>query len=82
MNPIEFKEQTKVLGKPKNMTDEECGSLPVYCDGQQCISCWKLSWKERLQVLLYGKLWAFVISGYTQPPIAFSVNKTVFQVED
>jgi hypothetical protein len=29
MKPIEFEGQTKVLSKPSNMTDEECGSLAI-----------------------------------------------------
>ena len=56
MNPINFKEATKVLRKPKNMTDEECGPLPVYTDGINCVSCWKMSFKERLAALLFGKV--------------------------
>lgn len=42
MLAIKFKEANKNLSKPENMTDEECGSLWVYSDGRQCISCWRL----------------------------------------
>ena len=38
MNPINFKEATKILRKPENMTDEECGTLPIYTDGIKCES--------------------------------------------
>ena len=79
MKPIEFPEKNRILLKPADMTDKECCSLPVYCDGKQCISLWKLSWKERLQSLFYGRLWVYVLSGNTQPPIAFSTKKTVFE---
>lgn len=78
MIPTKFEEQTKDLSKLAGMTDEECGSLPVFCDGRQCISLWQLSWKERLQILLYGKIWLSVFSGYTQPPVWLSAEKTVF----
>lgn len=81
MEPIQFPQANKNLLKPENMTDEECSSLPVYTDGQQCISLWKMTWIERLNVLLFGKLWVFVISGYTQPPIGFMVNKDIFRKE-
>jgi len=36
MKPVEFKYQVKILKKPDNMTDEECGPLPVWTDGTHC----------------------------------------------
>lgn len=57
MEPIGFKEATKVLGRPVSMSDEECGGLPVFCDGSQTISLWQLSWRERLAVLFRGRIW-------------------------
>ena len=30
MIPVEFPEQNKIYGKPKDMTDEECSSLSVW----------------------------------------------------
>lgn len=41
--PCKFPEANKNLTKPDNMTDEECGSLWVYTDSNQCISCWQLT---------------------------------------
>jgi len=82
VKPIQFKEQTKVLQKPESMTDEECGTLPIWNDGKRCISCWKMSFKERLKALLYGKIWIHVLSGETQPPIAIECDKTVFIKEE
>lgn len=79
MKPIEFKEMNRELKKPNNMTDEECTSLYVYTDNVICISCWKLSLKERLKALLYGKVWIGVLSGGTQPPIWLDCNRTVFK---
>jgi len=81
MKPVEFKEQTKVLQRPKGMIDEECGSLPVHCDGKSCVSCWKLSWTERIKAILYGKIWLYVWSGITQPPVSLACDKTVFEKE-
>jgi len=31
--------------------------LPSYSDGRETISCWHLTWRERLYLLLTGKLW-------------------------
>jgi hypothetical protein len=82
MEPINFLEANKTLGKPQGMTDEECGSLPIYNDGQYCISCWQMTWRERFSALFFGKVWLSVMSGHTQPPVALDVTKTIFvQVE-
>lgn len=79
MIPVKFPEANKNLLKPHNMTDAECSSLWVYTDGMQCISCWKLSWKQRLKALLFGKVWLSVRSGVTQPPVWLDCDKTVFE---
>lgn len=78
MKPIKFKEANKNLLKPQNMTDEECSSLWVFTDGRECISCWKMSFKQRLSALIHGKVWLSVLSGHTQPPVWVDCAKTVF----
>jgi len=79
MIPANFQEANKNLLKPENMTDGECGSLPVFCDGNQCVSLWKLSWRERISIVLFNNVWLQVISGYTQPPVVLSATKTIFE---
>jgi hypothetical protein len=79
MKAIIFKEANRNLLKPQNMTDEECKNLWVYTDGKQCISCWKLSFKQRLSALIHGRVWLSVLSGQTQPPVWLDCAKTVFQ---
>lgn len=69
MEPSSFKYANKDLAKPSSMTDGECGSLPVYTDGKQCISLWRMSWGERFSALFFGRVWVAVFSGETQPPI-------------
>ena len=81
MKPIKFKEANKNLLKPQSMTDEECSSLWVYTDGEQCISCWKMNWKQRIMALLFGRVWLSVLSGQTQPPGWVDCDKTVFKQE-
>lgn len=81
MKPVKFKEANKNLLKPDSMTDEECSSLWVYTDGVQCVSCWRLTFKERMCVLLFGKVWLSVLSGHTQPPVWLDCSKTVFVKE-
>lgn len=68
-------EHVRVLAKPKSMTDEECGSLPVFGVDGQCVSCWRMSWRERLSALVFGRMWIAVLSGQSQPPIAPMVTR-------
>lgn len=79
MKPIMFREANTCLTKPESMTDEECSSLPAYTDGEECISCWKMSFMDRIRALIYGRVWLSVLSGHTQPPVALICEKTVFR---
>lgn len=79
--PIKFDEANRQLTKPSNMTDKQCSSLWVYADGTTCISCWQLSFKERIKALFFGKVWLGVLSGVTQPPVWVKCEKTVFEKE-
>ena len=78
MKPIDFKQSTKVLQKPGTLSDAQCGALPVWCDGKQCVSCWKPSIKERINILFGGNVWLGVLSGKTQPPV-FVAGERVFE---
>lgn len=62
------------------MSNKECGSLPVFTDSDQCVSKWRLTFKERVKVLLFGHVWLGVLSGQTQPPVWMDANKSVFDV--
>ena len=54
MKPIKFKEQTHTYAEDQ----PEYIPLPVHKDYEGAVtSCWQLTWKERLQVLIYGKVW-------------------------
>ena len=69
MKAVYFKESNIELKKPDSLTDKECSSLHIHTNGEQCISLWRLSFKERLKVLFSGKVWLWVWSGKTQPPV-------------
>jgi len=79
MEPIQFEQANKNLLKPTEMSDEECGSLPVFNDGTQCISLWKMTWRERLSALFFGKIWLSVYSGQTQPPVWLMARNEIFE---
>ena len=81
MKPIQFKQANKNLSKPTGMTDDECGSLPVHSDGKECISLWKMTWKERFSAFFFGRIWLFVVSGQTQPPVSLMATREIFGKE-
>ena len=66
MRPIEFKGHNAVLTAPPNMPTVK--PLPLLRVKGMCISCWRLSFVERVQVLLTGRIWLSLNSGWTQPP--------------
>lgn len=88
MEPIKFPEQNGELGPPVNFDPEQSNAtdeivtLPVYRDGEQCISLWKMNWRERLSALIYGRVWLQVLSGSTQPPVALRAKKNIFMEVD
>ena len=80
MVPVKFVESNRDLAAPSGMPN--CKSLPVHTDGRQCVSCWSASWKERLSILFFGKVWLYVVSGRTQPPVCIDGCKTVFEQQE
>lgn len=72
MTPISFPQSNKDLIKPDSMTDKECGTLPVFTNGNQCISCWSLSDDDIERIKRTGRVWLSVHSGPTQPPVMVS----------
>jgi len=65
MKVIQFKEQNTVFAKDQ----KEYDPLPAhrYGDAQGRIACcWKLSMRERLSVLLTGKVWHQILT-FDQP---------------
>ena len=62
-HPIEFPEDNRTFVG----NSPEIGELPTYSDGERNISCWKLSWRERMYALFTGKVWLTVWG--MQPPV-------------
>lgn len=62
MKLIEFPEQTVVIGKDQ----PEYKPLPAHkFEGDQqgrIACCWALTWRERLQVLISGRVWQQVLT--------------------
>lgn len=76
MKPIEFPEQNCIYAK----NQPEYIPLPVFkADTPQgeCISCWKLSFSERLRVFFGGKIWVSMFT-FNNPltPSFFTTKKS------
>lgn len=72
--PIDFEGSTHYLGKPKDMSDAECGGLPVMVvkDDRGHVtqtSVFKLSEKEKEQIAKHGLL-IVTVHGSSHPPIS------------
>lgn len=73
MQLVEFDEQNTVFAKDQ----PEYLPLPAHVtDDGRMTCCWKLSWADRLKVLLTGKLWHQVLT-FKQPlqPQRLSADK-------
>ena len=76
MKAQSFTEANRLLEAPSNWDSDkrgECQPLPIYHGDGLMVSCWSLSWRERLRVLLSGRLW-LTIAGDTHPPVALSAE--------
>lgn len=74
--PVEFPEQNFVYKRPQSMTEEQCGDLPCYRNpqGPATVSCWKMPWRQRLQILFTGKVWLYLVwPGH--PPVLVTSEK-------
>lgn len=73
MNPVTFPGANRDLQRPAGMTEEQCGSLPVFTDGVTCLSEWELTEEELRWIIATKRVRLWVWSGSTQPPVALSV---------
>lgn len=53
MMPIEFDGSNTVIAKDQ----PEYQPLPALVTDDITISCWKLTWLERIKAVIFGKLW-------------------------
>jgi len=83
MMPIEFKEANgTLLGGPaeKYGTARSVLNLLVWKDGLEIISLWRASWRERLSVLFFGKVWLRVVAPKTHPPVSLQGKREIFEL--
>lgn len=76
MKPIQFPEVTVVFAKDQ----PEYQPLPAFVNPSgmgEVVSCWQLSWRERLRILITGKLWSSLcMFGRPLTPSFFTTKKS------
>jgi hypothetical protein len=53
MMPVSFPQQTMVWAKDQ----PPYRPLPAYTDDNETVTCWRMTWWERLLILCSGTLW-------------------------
>ncbi len=74
MNPTPFPQSNRALTAPGGMSEEECGTLQVWTDGDRCISRWEPTAEDLERLMNGGPVWLHIISGGTQPPVALTTE--------
>lgn len=81
MTPTQFPEQNNTLHPSSAVYSNHVlgvEPLPVWSDGEQSVSCWRMSWRERLSALIFGRAWLSILSGGTQPPAYVEASRSYF----
>lgn len=84
MKPITFKYSNRILQPSgQEYSENVTGVVPlsVWTDGEQCVSCWKMSLRERFSALLFGRVWLALLSGQTQPPALVQASREYLREE-
>ena len=74
MKPTKFAEENRGF---KGAEGSGIIPLPVYQDTEEIVSCWQVSWRERLSVIIFGRVWLSVL-GEAQPPVLLLASDTFF----
>jgi len=74
MKPQNFFLANTTVGKPETGKDE-VAALPIFTDGDRCLSRWKMTWRERFSAFFFGTAWVWVKSGKTMPPMLIQASR-------
>lgn len=72
MEPTDFPQANRVYRVPGGLND--CKPLMVYTDGNQCISAWMPTAKERERIAAGEPIYLRVLLGSQQPPVLLEVG--------
>lgn len=86
MNPVDFDGTNAELIVPEGAEQvvndlayvEEILPLKVWTDDNSVVSCWKMTWRERLSALLFGRVWLSMLGGRT-PPVYIQASREFFE---
>jgi hypothetical protein len=80
MKPIRFEQQTNDLQpNAAGHGGYTVYTLPVWTDGEQVVSCWKMSLRERISAIVFGRVWLSLLTGSrTSPPVYAQVSSHYF----
>lgn len=84
MRPVHFEHANKILQPSDRRYSDKVASispLPVWTDDERCVSCWKMSLRERLSALLFGRVWLAILSGETQPPACLLAARSYLEID-
>ena len=75
MKPVEFKHQNIVFAKDQPEY-QPLPALRIDSPTGEVVSCWRLSFKERIKVLIFGRVWMSLMS-FNKPltPSYLAVNR-------
>ena len=73
MHPTNFEGSNKRLLPPAGHEDDVTPLWVRHHNGI-CTSTWKMTWRERLRVLMTGRIW-FSAWGRTHPPVMLSTER-------
>lgn len=74
--PANWHGANKTLGPPRGKDETQVGSLPVFTNGVQCVSCWELSDEELAEVVRSKRVFLVVMYGQSQPPVYVGTEET------
>jgi len=72
MQPKFFKDSNTLLCPPIDwvaINHGNCKNLTIRRENGVCISCWHVSFKERIQILFGTPVYLHIVSGETQPAV-------------
>ncbi len=78
MRPSRFPEENDTLLAPMGWPDDKCEDLPIHRTGQDIVSLWRPTWRERLSMLVFGRVWVHFVKAGTHPPVALSARREYF----
>lgn len=79
MEPVRFPAVNATFGRGQ----QEYIELPAYANGEYAVSCWQLTWRERLVLFFTGRFWVRQrYFGNPLQPIGISTDSPLIVAED